>query len=134
MGLTANLPTLALILLVLVLVNMTTATGESTKAADVSKAFKLDFNGLTMDPSAWSTDVKGKVVKTACATAYVFYLGASPPLCLFWFILHYSLVKLDWVLVFFSSATFYGYRRGGKLILVGGALASYAYAFGAFSL
>lgn len=136
MGFRAKIPYTELILIVLVLVITTTATSgvKLEQATDTSKAFKIDFDGLNLDPSTWTDVVKAKVSKSAIATAYVFYLGGTPPLCLFWFIFHYSLLKLDWCLVFFTSATFYGYRRGGKVIMAGGFLASYLYAFGTFTL
>lgn len=108
---------------------------DNTAAAnDFEKVVSFNSTGLSLDPSQWTDLVKTRIYQSGIAAGYAAFLGASLPFCIGWFVLHYCLVKLDWALVFLSSAALYGYRRGAKLVMVGASLAFYAYAFGALTL
>lgn len=124
-----NIP---LIFTITFLICLTSVTAAGDKK--LSSVWKLSFTGLSFDPTGWTDAVKEKVIMSAAGTAYVAFLGASLTICAVWFIFLYGFVSLNWAIVALTSACYYGYRRGGKLILAGAALLTYLYVFGAISV
>jgi hypothetical protein len=111
-----------------------TSAQTTAKPKDIKSIWKLDFSGLSVDPSSWSEQVKTKALQAGSGAAYIAFLGASLTVSAVWFIGLYGFVSLNWVLVFLTSAAYYGYVRGGRLMMLASSLAAYCYAFGMFTV
>lgn len=120
-------------ILLILLITLAGGIGYANAATltdEVKSAWKFDFNGLTLDPSNWTSTVKSKVFKSAVGTGYVTFLGVSLPMSIGWFCFLYGLVKLDWMLVFLSCVAFRGWKSNQKVHMLAGFLSVYCYAFG----
>ncbi|ALL52911.1 hypothetical protein [Wuhan flea virus] len=126
--------------LILLIVSLTHASTSQQQArsqelkSELEKAWKLDFEGLSLDPTAWSSTLAGKLSKVAVGVGYAMTLPMSLAHVVGFGLFLFGLVRLTWGIVGTSCLALYGWKYHKRSFLVAGVGLTYALAFGLSTL
>lgn len=91
------------------------AAAAKSPLDDLTKAWKLDFTGVSFDPNSWTNDIKTKMLMTGAicgvAISYAYKMSHVAMIGLFCF----GLVKISWPLVGAIATALYGWKYNKKV-------------------